>query len=191
MAAGTKLTNQLCLECGMCCNGVLFKDVELQPGDDATKLRAFGLPLKDAATRRSSVARPAETAAALKQRFPQPCSALCGDNRCKIYAERPSRCRDFECALLKAASAGRIEISQALRHIRAARRRADAVLRLLRALGDESEHLPLSRRFRNTRRRVESAPLDDETADLYGQLTLAVHDLNLLLALEFYPGRTE
>jgi len=191
MAASTKLTKQLCLECGMCCNGVLFKDVELQPGDVATKLKVLGLPIKDGPARRKAVTKSAGAATAVKQRFPQPCAALCADNRCEVYANRPSRCREFECALLKAASAGRIETSQALRHIRAARRRADAVLQLLRALGDNSEHLPLSRRFRNTRRRVESAPLDDETADLYGQLTLAVHDLNLLLALEFYPGRTE
>jgi uncharacterized protein len=187
-----KLTKQLCLECGMCCNGVLFRDVELQPGDTAKKLRELGLPVKDTPARRNSTSKPTtNTAAANKQRFPQPCAALCADNRCQIYADRPSRCREFECALLKAASAGRIEPSQALRHIRSAQRRVDAVVRLLRALGDQSEHLPLSRRFRNTRRRVESHPLDDDTADLYGKLTLAVHDLNLLLAQEFYPGRTE
>jgi hypothetical protein len=32
--------------------------------------------------------------------------------------------------------------------------------------------------------------LDEETADTYAQLTLAVHDLNLLLSDAFYPGTT-
>ena len=32
----------LCLECGLCCNGVLFADVRLQDGDKAEKLRGWG-----------------------------------------------------------------------------------------------------------------------------------------------------
>jgi hypothetical protein len=35
---------------------------------------------------------------------------------------------------------------------------------------------------------MEAQGLDEETAELYGRLTLAVHDLNLLLAEAFYPG---
>ena len=48
---------------------------------------------------------------------------------------------------------------------------------------------PLSVRFRRTVKRMEAGVLDDETADRYGELTLAVHDLNVLLAQAFYPGR--
>jgi hypothetical protein len=35
---------------------------------------------------------------------------------------------------------------------------------------------------------MESSELDDESADCFGELTLAVHDLNLLLSGAFYPG---
>jgi hypothetical protein len=31
--------------------------------------------------------------------------------------------------------------------------------------------------------------LTEETAEIYGQLTLAVHDLNLLIGDAFYPRR--
>ena len=71
-AVGSEASAQsLCLACGLCCNGVLFKDVELREGDDAAKLKSLGLPLEQLKR---------------KRRFPQPCAALCADNRCRIYA---------------------------------------------------------------------------------------------------------
>lgn len=191
MTAGIKLTRQLCLECGMCCNGVLFKDVELQPGDVAPKLRALGLPIKDAPPRGRPIPRPDGVPVTGKQRFPQPCAALCAGNRCRLYADRPARCREFECAVLKAAAAGRIEVPQALRLIRTAQRRVESVLRLLRKVGDRDEHLPLRRRFRQTQRRLESTSPDQAVGNLFSQLTVAFHHLNLLLAEEFHPGRTD
>jgi hypothetical protein len=38
------------------------------------------------------------------------------------------------------------------------------------------------------KQRVESGPTEDETAERFSQLTLAVHDLNVLLSEAFYPG---
>lgn len=68
-----------------------------------------------------------------------------------------------------------------------ARKRAEKVQRLLLALGDETKEMALSSRFRRMAKRFERSNLDKETADRYGQLTVAVHDLNLLLSETFYP----
>src|ERR1044072_8585151 len=84
------LVNTLCRACALCCNGVLFADVRLQAGDDVARLTELGVPLK----RRGAVAR-----------FSQPCACLDG-KLCRIYADRPARCRTFECRLLKRALAG-------------------------------------------------------------------------------------
>lgn len=175
MPTTDSITDALCLACGLCCNGVLFKDVELQSGDDATRLAAAGLPLKS----RTSAATP-------KIKFPQPCAALCADNKCRIYAERPTRCRQFECLLFQAVARGEVEIPAALRTIRTAHRRAENVRGLLRQLGEENESLALSLRFQGTQRRLERDLPDEETAARYADLTLAVHDLNLLLREKFY-----
>src|SRR4051812_3594263 len=128
---------QLCPHCALCCNGVLFKDVELQPADDAAKLKSFGLPV--------SVSR----SALRVLRFNQPCAALDGC-RCEIYAERPSRCRQFECALLQSVANRETEVDDALRVIRDARRRSEKVRALLRESGDNDETLALSLRFKRT-----------------------------------------
>jgi len=170
------LAEQLCLTCGLCCNGVLFKDVELQPGDDAARLAALGLPIRN----------PQSASRKPKLKFPQPCAALCGDNRCRIYKERPARCLQFECALFKSVAAGDTTVPAALRTIRIARQRAEKVRSLLRALGDTNEQLALSLRFKQLRRRIESGPPDEATAETYADLTLAVQDLNHLLARSFY-----
>lgn len=165
--------SELCLACGLCCNGVLFRDVQLRPGDNETALRSIGAPVRQLKTRTC---------------VPQPCAALCHDNRCRVYPERPQRCREFECALLRRVLAGAVSTNQALRIIRTAHQRANRVLRLLRELGDDDEQLPLSRRFNQTRRRLEASRLEDRQAEVFAELTLAVHELNLLLSESFYPG---
>ncbi len=175
-SAGDAYVAKLCLNCGLCCNGVLFRDVELEPGDSATKLEALGLTLQRLKT---------------KTRFPQPCTALGADCRCGVYADRPSHCRNFECGLLQSVAAGKLEVAAALRTIKQARQRAEKVRALLRALGEDNEHLPFSRRYRRVKQRIESGPLDDETAANYADLSMAVHDLNFLLHQSFYAHATE
>jgi uncharacterized protein len=173
--SGDAAAGQLCPACGLCCNGVIFANVGLRPADDAARLRLLGLPV---CTPDSKLQPP---------HLNQPCAAFDGC-RCRVYADRPQYCRQFECVLLKSVKAGRTEPAAALRIIRTARDRADKVRLLLCALGDADEQLPLSARFRRASKRLKESELDEETADLYSQLTLAVHDLNLLLGDAFYPG---
>ncbi len=162
---------EVCPHCALCCNGVLFKDVELQPGDDGANLKSLGLPVTG-----KRVAK-----------FPQPCAALVGCH-CRVYANRPVRCREFDCALLQSVAEGKTTVVGALRVIRDAQKRAEKVRRLLHTCGDDAELLALSLRFRRTKRRLESSPFSEEAADAYSELTLAVHDLNLLLHEKFYPA---
>jgi uncharacterized protein len=164
----------LCLACGLCCDGTLFDAVRLEPGDDARKLRALGLPV--------TVPRGRVPVA----RFPQPCAALCEDRTCRLYAERPRQCRIFECGVFKDAKAGRISFAAALRLVKAARRRADQVRRLLRALGDTDEHRALGERFHRTSERLESGAADAAAKATFADLSLAVHHLKLQAFNKFY-----
>ena len=158
----------LCLQCGLCCNGVLFADVRLQAGDDAKRLAALGVALQT----RGKLTR-----------FPQPCSCLEG-KLCRIYEDRPTRCRTFECRLLQRSQAGEVSEHAALKSIRNARQCAEKVRRILRELGDTDESIPLSRRYqRMMRRPIDLA--DQETSDLRGELMMAVAELTAVLEREF------
>ncbi len=152
----------------MCCNGVLFADVRLQKGDSAQQLIDLGVPLR---------------VTAKGARFRQPCACL-EDNRCRIYEDRPSRCRAFDCRLLQRANAGEVSGAAALRCIAEARRHAEEVRQLLRALGDTDESIPLSRRYQ----RMMREPMDlsqPKRVRLQEKLMRAVGELAATLETHF------
>jgi len=165
---------QLCVTCGLCCDGTLFDLVKLEAGDDRARLKALGLPVK--------LSRGTLPVA----RFPQPCAALCKDRTCRLYADRPWQCREFECGVLKQANAGRISVADALRLIRQVRRRADKARRLLRQLGDTDEHRSLGERFHRTSERLEASNLDAEANATFADLSLEIHHLKLKTLDHFY-----
>ena len=162
---------RLCLSCGLCCNGVLFADVRLQPKDNLEELHRLGLPVRVVGG---------------KGRFAQPCTALDGC-RCGIYTDRPQYCRRFECFLLKRALAGEISYESALVLINKTRTQVEKVKRLLVKLDDRDKHLPLRRRFQRQATKLPYA-FDKKNATVFSELTLAFQDLNLLLKEHFYPG---
>ena len=165
---------QLCLACGLCCDGTLFDNVRLDPTDDAPRLKSLGIPV--------SVSR-ARTPLMF---FRQPCAALCADRTCRVYADRPGQCRAFECGVFKAAQAGQVTSAAALRLVQQTRRRADHLRQLLRQLGDTDEHRSLAERFRRTQRRLESGSAAAAAADTFAELSQAMHAFKLLAYEKFY-----
>jgi Fe-S-cluster containining protein len=90
--------SDLCLHCGLCCDGSLFGRVPLEPGEAE---RLADRPVDFAPHGRA---------------LEQPCRAL-GPHGCAIYDERPAACRRFTCRLL--ARGGPLEPRQAVvRHAR-------------------------------------------------------------------------
>jgi uncharacterized protein len=170
----TKFSNngvdQLCPNCGLCCDSVLFADVELRAGDDAKRLAQLGLTI--------------ENKTRTKLAFAQPCACFDG-KLCRIYADRPKRCRTFECGLLKRVQAGELDADVALKSIAKARRQAETVRQLLRQLGQNDEQLPMTKRYAT----VMSAPIDlsghESHAELRGELMLAVDELMRQLQRDF------
>jgi hypothetical protein len=175
----------ICLACGLCCNGVIFADVKLLPEENVKELLSLRMPLLRARAKRgpTSLVSPAKES----WKFLQPCAAHDGC-RCRIYSARPRHCREFDCLLLKKVQEGAATRGSALRIIRAARRQAEKVRALLVALGDTEESVSLAQRFRNTRKRLEQTQPDKKAAGLYSQLTVAFHKLSILIGESFYPA---
>ena len=124
----------------MCCDGVLFHGMAVQPGDSLRAMAARGLRAK----RRDG-----------ELQFTQPCPAHDGAC-CRIYAERPLRCRVFACRQLEAVSNGSTTEAAAMEKISEARQQSDRVRDLLAELGDERVNRPLATRCAN----VFTPPLD-------------------------------
>jgi Fe-S-cluster containining protein len=167
--ANTDAIARLCTVCGLCCNGVLFGDVELQPRDAPEDLRVLGLKLE----RKGK-----------KLRLRQPCPCLGADLLCRVYAERPVRCRTFECRVLQRVQRGELKLDAALRVIARARKQTAAVERLVETLGNTDRHLPLNRRYAL----IMAHPIDlsdDALVMRRSELMLAVHTLMKTLEREF------
>lgn len=158
----------------MCCDGTLFDEVRLEPGDDPARLKALGLPVK--------FPRASKPVA----RFPQPCAALGAGCTCRLYEERPRQCRVFECGVFKKARAGELDSAAALRLVRRGRRLADRVRLLLRRLGDTDEHRGLGERFFRMQCRMEERDPGASGLATFADLSFAVHRLKLLTHERFY-----
>lgn len=147
----------------MCCNGVLFADVRPEPGDSSPLFQGN------------------------RSRVTQPCPAFnAGNCACAIYANRPARCRKFECRQLLGVRAGTTTADKALRQIQTARELADKAGKLLAELNFNNARLPLSRRFQRCQRAAERGEMPESQFDRLADLQLAVHQLTGLLAREFY-----
>lgn len=160
--------DQLCPNCGLCCDSTLFADVELRAGDDAKRLAELGLSLVKKG--KSKVA------------FAQPCA--CFDGKfCGIYADRPKRCRLFECGLLKKVQAGEMSAGAALKKISGAKALAKRVRDLLQSFGQPQEKLALTKCYAAAMR--EPIDLAENSAERRGELMLAVNDLMHVVQKEF------
>lgn len=160
---------RLCPACGLCCNGVLFGDVEIQKSDDAEALTKHGLKLF----------RKGRTRA-----FAQPCACLV-KGLCRIYADRPQRCATFDCGLLKRVQARKTTPTLALKKIAEAKRRSTEVLKLVQLLGHTDESLPLNQRYAAIMAEPIDMAADEAAIERRGALMMAVSRLVEILEHDF------
>ena len=154
--------DQLCPNCGLCCDNTLFADVELCAEDDPRRLSELGLSLMKKGRDRLA--------------FAQPCA--CFDGKfCKIYADRPKHCKLFECALLKKVITGDMKADDALKKISEAKALANKMRRLLKSLNQSDKKTPDVERYAQAM--SEPIDLSDETSspNRQGQLMQAFSDL--------------
>mgnify|MGYP000390824231 CR=1 FL=1 len=112
--------SRLCTACGLCCSGVLFEIVKLQPEDSIRDLEKLGMQINRKKT---------------EPYFKQPCRFL-DDCTCTIYQHRPTRCRRFECFQLKLLAAGDVDEMEVQSKIDEARRQVALIQLRLEKVGE-------------------------------------------------------
>lgn len=160
---------RLCGTCGMCCDGVLFHSVELQPADSPRQLASLGMKLR----RKKGV-----------EFFLQPCSMHREENgqcSCKIYEERPERCRAFDCRQLQAVAAGSKTEAAALEMIRTAKAGVATANELISRISETNPNRSLAHRAANALTLARGA----EKTPLQAELESAMQGLEELLNKEF------
>lgn len=105
MKAGEHDIGDLCLHCGMCCDGSLFDFVPVTP-DETGAVETAGFALSDCETGKGCA---------------QPCQALSGTACTAYHKVRPRTCGTFFCPTANAVIAGELSLGDARGRIAKAR----------------------------------------------------------------------
>ncbi len=91
-------SSNICLSCGLCCDGTLIGFVQLETEEIPT----LGELMGDELVTQSGV-------------FLQPCTKYC--DGCTIYANRPKQCANFKCGLLNSVEQKKLDFDKAVEAI--------------------------------------------------------------------------
>jgi uncharacterized protein len=147
-------SSQLCLTCGLCCNGVLHAYTAIHP-NEVELVRTLGL---EVVPRKGALG------------FQQPCR-LYQRECCSNYLSRPSSCKDYHCALLQKYLAGELKAEAAAQIIQ----RSNALYCALLA------QLPAGYSFDQLRTALDHE--GDSGQGISSSVELHLPDADLLLAL--------
>lgn len=161
----------LCIGCGMCCDGTMYRSVEVGEGDQREPLVAAGLLFtqKDDATC-----------------FTQPCPAFGGES-CSVYEGRPAVCRNYRCLLLRRSEAGEVSHDNAVALIAKTTALRQRVRSGLAAYVDAPERLSLDGMYRLMLAKFDAMPDPAAARREHAELLLEVVALRVILAREFEP----
>jgi len=106
----------ICLSCGSCCDGTLIGFVQLE-NEERSRMRAL-MEIEEVDD---------------KGFFFLPCKNL-GCDGCKIYTQRPKKCGEFECGILKSFQAKELDFDSAMAVINLLKQKRFAIEEKLAAL---------------------------------------------------------
>ncbi|PRY04645.1 hypothetical protein CLV24_1334 [Pontibacter ummariensis] len=108
-------SKNICLSCGLCCDGTLIGFVQLSR-EEVPVVREL-MDIEDA------------NGAGF---FLQPCDSYC--NGCNIYSKRPKQCADFKCGLLRSLEQEELDFDSAVETILAVKQKKIAIEKKLAIL---------------------------------------------------------
>ena len=163
--------HHLCLRCGFCCDGTIFKKVQLEERDAAAKLPLFQITCEEEGF----------------FFFHQPCIAFDQIKGCRIYGARPVKCRKFSCKLLSLLRNQELPLQQALDLTERTRR-------LKNAFYEEVRKHHIDKKFLiNTRvlvDHIESKLPSRDTKINYGDVYMRCADFSAYLHKYFIKDRS-
>lgn len=157
----------ICIQCGLCCDGTLFNHARIQESEPLETGYSF------------------ETFVRRRPGFRLPCTYL--KNRvCSIYDQRPySICASFRCKLLRAVNSGNVKYADALKTIN------EVIALKTRIESQILEHHPenkgdsLPRKLKQFKLHFADAMNDVEIRKKFGYIFLSYFILNMKLSTSF------
>jgi Fe-S-cluster containining protein len=108
-------SSNICLSCGLCCDGTLIGYVQLDPKELPSLRELMDLEEEND-----------------KGFFLQPCNNYC--DGCNIYSNRPKQCADFKCGLLKSVEQKQLDFDSAIEIINLVKQKKSTIEKKLTVL---------------------------------------------------------
>lgn len=163
------MLENICVECGMCCDGTMFGYAELNDGDDAAALTTAGLRIVGNGEQSG---------------FQLPCPRLVSC-ACTMYVDRPSPCRAYKCALLLDHESGEVSTAAAREIIARTMELRDRVLPALQAFVGWPVPVPFSGLQAMMAQDLDGRRDGERDGDPAAELVADVAAVRLLLADHF------
>lgn len=161
-------SENLCLACGMCCDGSLHNFTHLRT-EEVIQAGKLGLRV-----------------AKVRQGTPiiwQPCKAYTRPD-CRVYLDRPRACRQYRCKLLNALESDSLDLSEALECVRKVQ---DQIAALRSQMPDPDLHFSLSRQIRINW--LDRSTLPMPAAEIFSRLAGLMQD-HFGVRVNFSPIRS-
>ncbi|WP_375239856.1 YkgJ family cysteine cluster protein [Aurantibacter sp.] len=158
--------SNICLPCGICCDGTLIGFVELE-NEELPRLKKI-MDIEDERDHGF---------------FLQPCKKYC--NGCTIYSERPKQCGKFECGLLKSVEEKELEFDSALDIVNNAKQLRISIEKKLEVLDFELKSTSFYFKMVELKKVFSKKELDDTLTQNHLKLKKELIELDILLSDKF------
>jgi Fe-S-cluster containining protein len=159
----------ICINCGLCSDGTIFRFVPLRPGESPDALTIAGVAVSAVDDRAA---------------FLLPCAAFRG-GCCSIYENRPAVCREYRCSLLRRHEAGEVSFEEARSVIERTKVLRDEVRSALEAALEPVRPQWLTGLYRLLMARFDAAADPAAARRENAALLLDFASLRIVLAREF------
>jgi Fe-S-cluster containining protein len=159
-------SSNICLSCGLCCDGTLIGFVQVEQ-DELPAVREV-MTIEE------------ENGIGF---FLQPCQKYC--NGCTIYADRPSNCDKFNCGLLKSVQQEDLAFDEALKTIDEVKQKKRDIEKLVAALPFQLQSKSFYFQMVELKSSLEKKKIASTLSTSELSLLAAVADLNALLSRRF------
>lgn len=166
--------SDLCITCGLCCNGTLFNYAGLEEHEFEQVVRLGMKPADDDD----------------KTFFSLPCPQLDG-TKCSCYGDRPAVCGDFMCALVGTLTSGEMSLEETQHVVGRTKEISNDLRTQLREVtggGPELSIYELTRLLNDVMKKSGDEPAFRRE---HGALFLGLASLNLTLRSHFLPNDAE
>ena len=159
-------STNLCLSCGLCCDGTLIGFVKLDPNEISKIKEVKNIEEVNG-----------------NGFFLQPCSDYC--DGCTIYAQRPKQCASFKCGLLTSVEQKKLDFNSAIEIINSVKLKKEVIEKNTTALGLELKAKSFYFKTLELKKLIKNISTKSKLSQNHQELNLNLKELDKITSEKF------